>query len=124
MSHFAQVKDGIVTRVIVAEQDFINALPGSSDWIQTSYNTRGGIHYDPNTGNPDNGTPLRKNFAGIGYIYDKDLDAFYLPSPGPKYALDIDTCTWKSTIIPLYPHPNDGHQYEWNDETNTWSFIQ
>lgn len=91
MSHYAEVVDGIVVNVIVAEEDFIKTLPGK--WVQTSYNTRGGIHYGIN-GEPDGGIPLRKNFASIGYIYNETLDAFYPPSPGKDYRLDTKTCTW------------------------------
>jgi len=106
MSHFAQVINGIVTQVIVAEQDYINTLPNPTEWIQTSYNTRGGIHYSPEIpaqtmtipdsetlppnlprtftipasgGIPDNGVALRANFAGVGYIYDLLNDVFYAP---------------------------------------------
>ena len=82
--HFAEIdKNNIVKRVIVAEQDFIDsgAVGDSANWIQTSYNTRGGIHYTPDSDEPDGGIALRKNFAGIGYIYDSDKDAFYQPQP-------------------------------------------
>ena len=83
MAHFAKVLDGIVQRVIVAEQDYIDQLvetqPG--EWIQTSYNTRGGVH-------SGGGTPLRKNFAGIGYHYDAAADAFYEPQPYPSWTLN------------------------------------
>lgn len=92
MSHFAEIENGIVVNVIVAEEDFIKQLPGK--WVQTSYNTVGGVHYGPD-GKPDNGVPLRKNYAGIGYIYDEELDAFYQPQPGPDYYLDKESCTWK-----------------------------
>jgi len=83
MSHFAEVIDGIVQRVIVAEQDFIDsgAVGDSSNWIQTSYNTKGGVHYAPNSNDPDDGIALRKNYAGIGYTYDKIKDAFIGPQP-------------------------------------------
>lgn len=91
MAHYAEVVDGIVVNVIVAEEDFIKTLPGK--WVQTSYNTREGIHYGPD-GQPDGGIPLRKNYAGIGCVYDEVLDAFYLPSPGPDYILDTKRCIW------------------------------
>ena len=85
MSHFAKVENGIVTQVIVAEQDFINtgAVGDPSTWKQTSYNTRGGVHYDPNTGeaSADQSRALRKNYAGIGYTYDQVRDAFIPPKP-------------------------------------------
>jgi hypothetical protein len=96
MAHYAKIKDGIVTDVIVAEEKFINlGIHGAPDhWIQTSYNTRGGKHLGPD-GLPDTGIPLRKNYAGIGYIYDAELDAFYPPSPFPDWVLNKDTCLWE-----------------------------
>ena len=91
MAHYAEVKDGVVVNVIVAEEDFIKTLPGK--WIQTSYNTRGGIHYG-HDGQPDGGIPLRKNYASIGSIYDEELDAFYSPKGFGEYVLDKLTATW------------------------------
>lgn len=84
MSHFAKIENDIVVQVIVAEQDFIDTQPG--EWVQTSYNTHGNQH--------PNGTPLRKNFAGIGFTYDRVLDAFIPPCPGPGYVLDQNTGIW------------------------------
>ena len=88
MGHFAKVCDGIVTQVIVAEPEFFNTFVDSSpgQWIQTSYNTRGGQH-------PEN-RPLRKNYAGIGFTYDAERDAFIPPKPEGDYALDEETCLW------------------------------
>tara|TARA_R110000764_G_scaffold232235_1_gene324474 strand:+ start:385 stop:654 length:270 start_codon:yes stop_codon:yes gene_type:complete len=85
MSHFAKVVDGVVEIVIVAEQDFIDAQEGT--WVQTSYNTYGGVHVN-------GGTPLRKNYAGIGSVYDAGRDAFYAPQPSENATLDEDTCLW------------------------------
>ena len=83
MSHYAKVVDGIVNQVIVAEAEFFDTFVDSSPgtWIQTSYNTRGGVHYDPNTGQPDGGTALRGNYAGVGFVYDQQNDVFYPPQP-------------------------------------------
>lgn len=88
MSHFAKVVNGIVTQVIVAEPEFFNTFVDSSpgQWIQTSYNTHGGQHPE--------GRPLRKNFAGIGFTYDAERDAFIPPKPEGDYALDEETCLW------------------------------
>lgn len=88
MGHFAKVCDGIVTQVIVAEPEFFDTFVDSSpgQWIQTSYNTRGGQH-------PEN-RPLRKNYAGIGFTYDAERDAFIPPKPEGDYALDEETCLW------------------------------
>jgi hypothetical protein len=119
MSHFAQVKNGLVQRVIVAEQEFIKTLPDSSDWIQTSYNTRGGVHYNPNTNEPDGGIPLRKNYAGIGYIYNTQLDAFIPPQPFESWTVNTVSGLWESPI----PYPTDGKKYTWNEPTQTWSEL-
>lgn len=89
MSHFAKVTDGIVTQVIVAEPEFFNTFVDTSpgEWIQTSYNTYGGVH-------ANGGTPLRKNFAGIGFTYDRERDAFIPPKPEGNFTLDEQTCLW------------------------------
>jgi hypothetical protein len=99
MSHFALVEHSIVVNVIVAEQDFINTLPNKNDWVQTSYNTRGNVHYGED-GRPDGGTPLRGNYAGIGALYDKDNDVFYDPKPDKDHVLDTNTWTWIIKPIP------------------------
>lgn len=103
MGHFAQVKNGIVQQVIVAEQDYIDILPDSSDWVQTSYNTKGGIHYAPNVYplSADGGIALNYNFAGIGYHWDGV--GFYPPQPDENYILDKNTYTW---ILPLSDNPS------------------
>jgi hypothetical protein len=119
MSHFAQVIDGIVTQVIVAEQDFINsgAVGDPSQWIQTSYNTIGGEHRN-------GGTPLRKNYAGIGYSYDAGRDAFVPPKPFASWVLDEATCWWKApTDMPAITPPTteaDGQGWQWDEETTSW----
>jgi hypothetical protein len=97
MGHFARVNvTGKVDRVIVAEQDFIDTLPDSALYLRTSYNTRGGVHYDPATGEPsaDQSKALRKNYAGIGYAYDSARDAFIPPKPHDDAVLDEATCLW------------------------------
>jgi len=81
MSHYAHITNNIVDSVIVAEADLIASLPDAQDWIQTSYNTLGGLHYSPDTMQPDNGIALRGNYAGIGFTYDRELDAFIPPIP-------------------------------------------
>lgn len=90
MSHYAKVENGLVTNVIVAEQDFINTLPDRDSWIQTSYNTHGNVH-------PEN-RPLRKNYAGIGYSYDPILDAFIPPKPTDDAILNTSTGLWEVEI--------------------------
>ena len=115
MSHFAKVEDGIVTQVLVVEQEFIdNHMDG--EWVQTSYNTRGGKHYDPETQEEDSGTPLRKNYAGIGFTYDSSKDAFYTPQPYPALTLDEDTCYWEAPVA----YPDDDKRYTWDEDTTSW----
>jgi hypothetical protein len=115
MAHFAKVKDGKVIKVIVAEQEFINNLveEEAGTWIQTSYNTNGGVH-------SLGGTPLRKNFAGIGFIYDKQRDAFYEPQPYPSWTLNEETCVWEAPVA----YPTDGQIYNWNEETTSWDLVE
>ena len=105
MSHFAKVTDGKVTQVIVAEKEFfdtyVDSTPG--EWIQTSYNTRGGVHYGQD-GQPDGGVALRGNYAGIGYIYDRANDVFYAPQPAADWVLNTTTWTWENPN-PVEPTP-------------------
>jgi len=121
MSHFAKVENGIVTQVIVAEPEFFDTFVDSSpgQWIQTSYNTRGGVHYSPETNQPDGGVALRKNYAGIGFTYDSARDAFIPPQPYPSWVLNEDTCSWDSPV----PYPTDGKRYNWNEDTQQWDEI-
>ena len=94
MSHFAKIENGLVTQVIVAEPDFIatGALGDPASWVQTSYNTRGGVHYGAD-GNVD-AEGVRGNYAGIGYTYDSTNDVFVAPQPSEDHILDTDTWTW------------------------------
>jgi hypothetical protein len=117
MAHFAKIENGVVTQVIVAEQDFISTgiLGDPASWIQTSYNTRGGVHYGADN-QPDDLPQLRMNFAGIGYSYDETLDAFIPPQPYDSWTLDESTCLWVSPI----PMPDDGKMYKWDEETESW----
>jgi hypothetical protein len=115
MSHFAQIdENNIVTNVIVAEQDFIDsgAVGDPSTWVQTSYNTFGGEH-------KLGGLPLRKNYAGIGYTYDSQRDAFIPPKPFESWTLNEDTCFWVSPVV----MPSDGKSYTWDEATVNWVEI-
>jgi hypothetical protein len=120
MAHFAKINElNIVTQVIVAEQDFIDGLENAASWVQTSYNTSGGKHYDED-GNEDDGTPLRKNYAGIGYKYDADRDAFIPPKPYASSILNEDTCLWEYPLE--QPEATEeqmsaGIFYIWDEET-------
>ena len=130
MAHFAKVLNGKVINVIVADQDFIDNMVDDSPgkWIQTSYNTFGGVHYERtesgkiDTPSEDQSKSLRKNFAGVGMIYDKSRDAFYLPQPFPSWTLNEDTCKWECPV----PQPvadEDNPEYKWNEETQTWDAV-
>jgi len=110
MSHFAKVIDGIVTEVLVIEQDVIDTglFGDPALWVQTSYNTHGGQHPE--------GRPLRKNYAGIGYTYDAGRDAFIPPQPFASWTLNEDTCLWGAPA----PYPDDGKPYYWDEATLAW----
>jgi hypothetical protein len=109
MAHFAKVVNGVVTQVIVAEQEFFTTFVDTSpgEWIQTSYNTYGNQHPE--------GRPLRGNYAGIGFTYDRTNDVFYAPQPFPSWILNITTWLWETPI----PMP-EGGVYTWNEATNSW----
>lgn len=111
MSHFAKVLNGKVTQVIVAEPEFFTTFVDTSpgEWIQTSYNTVGNQH-------TQGGTPLRGNFAGIGYTYDKQNDVFYAPQPYPSWTLNQSTWLWEAPM----QHPQDGKKYKWDESTVSW----
>ena len=115
MSHFAKVENNVVTQVIVAEQDVIDSGMFGASWVQTSYNTRGGLHYGQD-GQPDGGVALRKNYAGIGYSYDAWRDAFIAPQPFPSWVLNEQTCQWGSPV----PMPTDGKWYIWGEDKKAW----
>jgi hypothetical protein len=122
MAHFAEIdENNIVTRVLVVDndqedrgQEFLATDLGlGGTWIKTSYNTIAGVH-------SNGGTPLRKNYAGIGYTYDSVRDAFYAPKPFASWTLDEDTCTWNApTPMPV----EEGKFFTWNEETTSWDEI-
>ena len=112
MSHFAKVENGVVTQVIVIEQDVLNLghWGDPASWVQTSYNTLGGVH-------AQGGTPLRKNYAGIGYTYDSVRDAFIPPKPFASWVLNEDTCQWDApTPMPV----ETGKKFVWDEPTTAW----
>ena len=122
MAHYAKVQQGKVTKVIVAEKEFIDSYvdtePGK--WSQTSYNTYGGVHYDRSTNPPtpskDQSKALRKNYAGVNFIYDKTKDAFYEPQPYPSWTLNSNTCLWEAPL----EYPSDGKFYDWDELSKSW----
>ena len=120
MAHFAKVEQGIVTQVIVAEPEFFNSFVDSTPgkWIQTSYNTFGGVHYDPETREPsaDQSKALRKNYAGPGFSYDSGRDAFIAPKPFESWTLNETSCLWEP---PVAMPAGDG-PYLWNEAEQRW----
>lgn len=120
MSYFAKVVNGKVVNVISAEADFFNYFVDTSPgkWLQTSYNTRGNVHYGQD-GKPDGSIALRANYAGIGSIYDEINDVFYDPQPYPSWILNSSTWLWEAPV----PYPNDGKAYSWDEATLSWVLI-
>ena len=128
MAHFAELdeNDTVLRVIVVSDEDaidgevFCNNLLGGS-WKQTSYNTHGGVHYDPDTGIPDDGVAFRKNYAGKGYVFDDTRDAFMIAQPYPSWTLDENTCYWE----PPVPKPpgEPGGYYKWDEPTVNWVFI-
>ena len=128
MAHFAQLdENNVVLQVIVVSNEDAGPSPGvqgeafctdllGGRWKQTSYNTRGGVHYNPATNEPDGGTPFRKNYAGIGYTFDESRDAFIPPKPFPSWVLNEDTCWWEAPV----PYPTDGNRYIWDESVMNW----
>jgi hypothetical protein len=128
MAHYAKVINNIVIAVNVADQEWVDAQPDAWAWFQTSYNVRGGIYYDNATGLPvENQSEViaaqdgrqRKNYAGIGYRYDKKRDAFIPPTPYPSWRLNEDTCLWDAPI----PRPQDNKEYLWNEAAQEWTYT-
>jgi hypothetical protein len=123
MAHYAQInKNNIVTQVVVGGNEtetVINWLTENfgETWIQTSYNTKGNVHYGSD-GLPDNQEPLRYNYAVVGGYYDPEADAFYAPSPFPSWVLDKTTFTWSAPI----PYP-EGKNANWNEDSQTWNLF-
>jgi hypothetical protein len=121
MAHFAEIgENGIVLRVLVVDNaqesdgdNFLaNTLGLGGTWVKTSYNTQGGVH-------KNGGTPLRKNYAGIGYTYDSVRDAFIPPKPYPSWTLNEDSCLWEPPVA----YPSDGQPYTWNESTSSWDLV-
>jgi len=122
MGNYAKVNEGIVTKCIVAEEDFISTYDDETpgEWVQTSYNTVGGVHYKQDgTPSEDQSKALRKNFAGIGFTYDSDKDAFIPPKPYPSWTLNDTTCLWECSV----DYPTDGQVYSWNEDDLSWDVV-
>jgi hypothetical protein len=129
MGSYVKVINGIVIDGNVADQEWVDAQPDSWAWVQTSYNVYGGVYYDPTTGLPvENQAEAiaaqdgrqRKNYAGIGFRYDTERDAFIPPTPYPSWKLNEDTCLWEAPI----PYPEDGEMYLWNEHAQEWTAMK
>lgn len=130
MAHFAKVQDGIVTRVIVAEQEFFDTFVDDSPgrWLKTSYNMRGGVYYDPATNQPASDQSVitgdegreRKNYAGIGFTYDSTRNAFIPPQPFASWTLNETSCLWEAPVA----YPDDGQMYRWDEDTTNWVLAE
>ena len=122
MGHWAKIADNNrIAEVVVANDDMgewlVETLGGV--WVQTSYNTRGGVHYTDGVPSEDQRKALRFNYAGIGFTYDPERDAFVPPKPFESWVLDEDTCLWKAPL----PYPDGGGEYTWNEETGSWDLA-
>jgi hypothetical protein len=111
--HNNELKDANGVEQEVLGVDFLTKLTGWAIWVQTSYNTIGGVH-------KLGGTPLRKNHAGIGYTYDEDRDAFIPKKPFNSWILNETTCQWEAPVA----YPDDGNTYDWNESTTTWDLNE
>ena len=125
MRHYAQVMNDMVVNVIIAEKEFIDKLVDREIRLETSRNSRGGVCYDPDTGEKTNEVSFRKNYAQIGYRYDSNRDAFIPPTPYPSWKLNEDTCLWEAPI----PYPEDSlevggnKRYMWNENNLSWQYT-
>lgn len=122
MSHYAKIINTKVTEVIVATEDFIKTkVEDKGYWVQTSYNTRGGVHYDQ-AGKPsaDQSKALRKNYAGRGYTYNQDRDAFIPPKPYPSWILNETSCLWGAPVA----MPTDDKMYSWDEANQNWVEVE
>lgn len=125
MAHYAFLdENNIVTQVIVGKNEWEDGINWEKEYgaLRTSYNTYGGIYYDHKTGEPaeDQSKAFRKNYAGIGFSYDKEKDAFVPPQPFKSWVLDEDSCLWKPPII----MPESGGPWEWDEKNINWKKLE
>ena len=137
MAHYAKIENGIVTNVIVAEQDFIDEYHSGETWVQTSYNTSKGVHYQDDDIRDSNGKKipstdqskaLRGNYAGIGYTYDSINDVFYQPKPFVSWVLNSTTWDWEAPISQPDTTLAEGKIWDWNEDAyqadNTQGWVE
>jgi hypothetical protein len=128
MAHYALMDENNVVTQVITGRGENEIVDGISNWedhysevtgftvLRTSYNTYGGVHYTNAEPSKDQTKAFRKNYAGIGYIYDEALDAFIPPQPFESWFLNEDTCLWEAPV----PYPTDGAIYTWDEETTSW----
>ena len=128
MAHYAQLdSENVVVNVFVGRDDLVEGIddwetyyaPEGSMVKQTSYNTRGGVHYTDGEPSEDQSKALRFNYAGIGFTYDPERDAFVPPKPFESWVLNESTCLWEAPL----PYPDDGGSYSWNEDLLAWELI-
>lgn len=123
MGHYAKIENNIVVDVNRVEEDFFDNNPDrfEGQWVKTSYNTRRGVYYKPNSWEPheDQTRALRKNYAGVGYTYDEQRDAFIPPKKFSSWVLNEESCIWEAPI----PYPEDDKYYLWNEELLEWEQV-
>ena len=125
MAHYAFLDENYIVTEVIVGKDEVNfdweqyyAIKKGQSCKRTSYNTRGGIYYNPITNLPDadQTKSFRKNYAGVGYKFDINRNAFIPPKPYPSWILNEETCVWDAPV----PYPQDGNLYEWNEQTLSW----
>lgn len=123
MGTYAKIVNGSVVRTIKADADFFESFVDDSPgtWIQCSWNTRNGVHYDPETNLPseDQSKALRKNMPSVGFTYDSDRDAFIPPKPFASWVLNEESCVWEAPVA----KPDNEQVYKWNEETGSWNLV-
>ena len=131
MAHYAYINNSNKVTAVIVGRDEDDLADGVESWeayfsakgngqaLRTSYNTRGGVHYTDGEPSEDQSKALRKNYAGIGFTYDADRDAFIPPKPFESWILDENTCLWEAPVA----YPEDGGSYNWNEETQSWEEI-
>ena len=132
MAYYAFIDENNVVVEVIPGRDEDEIVEGITDWeayytskrdgltaVRTSYNTRGGVHYTDGEPSEDQTKALRFNYAGIGFTYDEERDAFIPPKPYDSWLLDEDTCLWEAPVA----YPTDGAEYVWDEEAGNWSEV-
>lgn len=131
MAHYAYIDENAVVTAVIVGRDEGSEPEGVESWeeyfsakgkgqaLRTSYNTLGGVHYTDGLPSDDQNKALRFNYAGIGFTYDAERDAFIPPKPFESWVLNEESCLWEAPL----PYPEDGEAYTWNEETGAWELV-